>query len=97
MNEFAGEGTATRQRPLRVLPSAAVGVRNGSSRCTLQGHGLNDEMRQLIRHELWIEGLYRADSAYVLAGDLTIDVTASLAQLRSAPTKALASAIHLAA
>jgi HNH endonuclease len=29
-------------------------------RATVQVLGLNDEMRQLIRHELWIEGSYQA-------------------------------------
>jgi hypothetical protein len=32
-------------------------------RATVHVLGLNDEMRQLIRYELWIEGLYRADQA----------------------------------
>jgi hypothetical protein len=29
-------------------------------RATAQVLGLNDEMRQLVRHELWIEGIYQA-------------------------------------
>ena len=29
-------------------------------RTTIQVLGLNDEMRQLIRCELWVEGLYSA-------------------------------------
>ena len=32
-------------------------------RATVQVLGLNDEMRQLIRYELWTEGLYRAATA----------------------------------
>jgi hypothetical protein len=32
-------------------------------RATVQVLGLNDEMRQLIRHELWVEGLYSAITA----------------------------------
>ena len=34
-----------------------------TGRATVQVLGLNDEMRQLIRYELWIEGLYRAATA----------------------------------
>lgn len=31
-----------------------------AGRATVQVTGLNDEMRQLVRYELWIEGLYAA-------------------------------------
>jgi hypothetical protein len=32
-------------------------------RATVQVLGLNDEMRQLIRYELWVEGLYKVATA----------------------------------
>jgi hypothetical protein len=38
----------------------AIRGRTATGRATVQVLGLNDEMRQLIRHELWLEGLYQA-------------------------------------
>src|SRR5436305_14638918 len=32
-------------------------------RATVQVLGLNEEMRQIVRYELWVEGLYAAESA----------------------------------
>jgi hypothetical protein len=42
--------------PLRI----AIRGLTPTGRATVQVLGLNDEMRQLIRYELWVEGLYEA-------------------------------------
>ena len=43
--------------PLKPLCVAICGL-SAVGRATVQVLGLNDEMRQLIRYELWVEGLY---------------------------------------
>ena len=47
---------------IRALKPLCVAIRGRTpvGRATVQVLGLNDEMRQLIRYELWVEGFYRA-------------------------------------
>jgi hypothetical protein len=45
--------------PLKTL-CVAIRGRTPVGRASVHVLGLNDEMRQLIRYELWAEGIYRA-------------------------------------